>query len=240
MKETVSQRLKQIMYERNLKQVDILRMTEPYKKETGIKLGKSTLSQYVNGVQSPDQDRYYLLSKTLNVSEPWLMGYDVSKERVPDEERNNLNGLNEVYNQLDDLRQRKVYNFAERQLEEQNQVKIYGAVAANPEAMTYVDETYHDDYITKDVPNNADGALVVNGNSMEPGYKNGSIVFYKKQSNVENGELAVVDIDGDGATFKQVMFDYDNEKIVLKSLNKDYPDRELEGNRVRIIGKVLN
>lgn len=49
-----------------------------------IKLGKSALSKYVNGKQSPDQDRIYLLSKTLNVIEPWLMGFDVSSKRKQD------------------------------------------------------------------------------------------------------------------------------------------------------------
>lgn len=92
MKESTSDRLKQIMRERNLKQVDILKLSIPHQKELGIKMSKSTLSQYVNGVQSPDQDRLYLLSKTLNVSEPWLMGYSVDRERVPDDERgSNLN-----------------------------------------------------------------------------------------------------------------------------------------------------
>ncbi|MBC2285862.1 helix-turn-helix domain-containing protein, partial [Listeria booriae] len=83
-----SQRLKELMNERGLKQVDILKKSLPYQKEFEIKMSKSTLSQYVTGVQSPDQDRIFLLSKTLGVSEPWLMGYDVPRERIPDEERN--------------------------------------------------------------------------------------------------------------------------------------------------------
>ena len=38
-----SARLKQLMSERNLKQVDILRLSEPYQKELNIKMSKSTL-----------------------------------------------------------------------------------------------------------------------------------------------------------------------------------------------------
>ena len=83
----VSNRLKHIMKIRNLKQVDIINKSKPYQKKLGISLSKSTLSQYINDVQSPDQDRIYLLSKTLNVGEAWLMGYDVDSYRVPDEER---------------------------------------------------------------------------------------------------------------------------------------------------------
>lgn len=84
MKVTTAERLKQIMRERNLKQVDIINQSLPFQKKLNIKLGKSALSQYVNGKQSPDQDRINLLSKTLNVSELWLMGFDVFYKRKQD------------------------------------------------------------------------------------------------------------------------------------------------------------
>ncbi|HEV3518870.1 TPA: helix-turn-helix domain-containing protein, partial [Streptococcus pneumoniae] len=117
-----SERLKQLMSERNLKQVEILEKSLPYQKELGIKMGKSTLSQYVNGVQSPDQHRIYLLSKTLEVSEPWLMGYDVEKKRIPDSERNSISNeqpeILPIYNKLEEPRQEKVLDFAKKQLEE--------------------------------------------------------------------------------------------------------------------------
>lgn len=78
MKRNTSQRLKQIMLERNLRQVDILEMSKPYQEEFDIKLGKSALSQYISGKTVPDQDKLVLLSKTLGVSEAWLMGYDAT------------------------------------------------------------------------------------------------------------------------------------------------------------------
>ncbi|MGM0206477.1 hypothetical protein IGI96_000946 [Enterococcus sp. DIV0421] len=79
MRQTTQQRINQLMSERNLKQVDILNMSLPLQKETGIKMSKSHLSQYVNGKSSPDQHKLYLLSKTLQVNEAWLLGYDVPK-----------------------------------------------------------------------------------------------------------------------------------------------------------------
>lgn len=76
MKNTTASRLKQVMSERNLKQVDVISLSKPYQKELGVKLGKSALSQYINGKSTPDQEKLVLLSKTLGVSEAWLMGYD--------------------------------------------------------------------------------------------------------------------------------------------------------------------
>ena len=74
---------------------------------------------------------------------------------------------------------------------------------------------------------------------METDYMDGSIVFYKRQNSVENGELAIVDIDGEGVTFKKVIFDYDNQQVILRSLNKKYDDRVLKDEEYKIVGKVV-
>lgn len=69
------------MNERNLRQVDILDMVAPYSKKLNIRLAKNDLSQYVSGKVEPSQEKLTLLSLALEVNEPWLMGYDVKKER---------------------------------------------------------------------------------------------------------------------------------------------------------------
>ena len=74
-------RLRELMAEKNWKQVDIIENSKPFQEKLNIKLGKSALSQYVNGVQTPDQNKLALLALTFNVSEAWLMGYDVPRSR---------------------------------------------------------------------------------------------------------------------------------------------------------------
>lgn len=88
MNKSTSERLKQIMHDRNLKQVDILNKSKPYQKRYGVNLSKSHLSQYVNGKSQPDQHKLFILAETLNVNEAWLMGYDVKKDRNPIENDN--------------------------------------------------------------------------------------------------------------------------------------------------------
>lgn len=74
-------RLRELMTEKNWKQVDVINNSKPFQEKLGVKLGKSALSQYVNGVQAPDQKKLALLALTFNVSEAWLMGYDVPRGR---------------------------------------------------------------------------------------------------------------------------------------------------------------
>ena len=76
-----SDRLRELMAEKNWKQVDIINHSKQFQEKLGVKLGKSALSQYVNGVQAPDQKKLALLALTFDVSEAWLMGYDVPRER---------------------------------------------------------------------------------------------------------------------------------------------------------------
>ena len=71
-KETTAQRLKKAMAIRNLRQTDLV-------EKTGIP--KSALSQYISGKFLPKQNRLSTLAEALNVSETWLIGYDVPMER---------------------------------------------------------------------------------------------------------------------------------------------------------------
>ena len=45
------------------------------------KVPKSSLSLYLSGAYEPKQERIYSMALALNVSEAWLMGYDVPMER---------------------------------------------------------------------------------------------------------------------------------------------------------------
>lgn len=78
---STAERLRRIMQERGLKQVDILRLVNPVAKRYDDHISANTLSQYVNGKVEPRQDRLHILSIGLNVSEAWLMGFDVDPDR---------------------------------------------------------------------------------------------------------------------------------------------------------------
>lgn len=82
-KSNTSERLRKIMEERNYRQVDILKKCEPYCEKYGIKFGRNDLSQYVSGKVEPGQNKLSILGEALNISEAWLMGFDVPIEREP-------------------------------------------------------------------------------------------------------------------------------------------------------------
>lgn len=69
---TTSDRIKEGMAIRNLKQADLV-------ERTGI--SKGALSSYISGKYVPKQNNIYKIAKALNVNEAWLMGADVPMGR---------------------------------------------------------------------------------------------------------------------------------------------------------------
>lgn len=176
MRKTTADRLKQIMSERSLRQVDIIKKSVPFQKSLHIKLGKSTLSQYVNGKQSPDQDKIYLLSKTLSVNEAWLMGFDVSPEReqsnAPSEDKNS-NTYNYFDNGLSTGVLAEVNPFTANDVEE---IALPNAVMGKYSGKSNI-------IISR-----------VNGKSMNRVLPNGSLIAIKKVDSIfdiKNGDIVV-------------------------------------------------
>ena len=255
-----SERLKQLMSERNLKQVEILEKSLPYQKELGIKMGKSTLSQYVNGVQSPDQHRIYLLSKTLEVSEPWLMGYDVERKRIPDSERNSISNeqpeILPIYNQLEEPRQEKVLDFANAQLNEQESSKvasIFEKVSNENYIIDYVEGlvaaghgTFQEDNLhmevklrVEDVPEEYDTIAKVAGDSMEPLIEDNDLLFIRVVSQIDVNSIGIFQVNGKNFV-KKLKRDYDGSWY-LQSLNSGYEEIHLsENDDIRTIGEVVD
>lgn len=72
MKAEFKDRLLQAMEYNDMIQADLIKKT---------KIGKSTISYYMNGRSVPKNDNLYIIAKALNVSEGWLLGYDLPMER---------------------------------------------------------------------------------------------------------------------------------------------------------------
>ncbi|WP_098403484.1 helix-turn-helix domain-containing protein [Lactococcus lactis] len=138
-KENSQIRLKKIMNDRGLRQVDILEKSKPFQDKLGIKMSKTHLSNYINGKSNPDQQKLILLSQTLGVTEPWLMGYDVPMIE-PRESENDSEIIEEtitVMKKLEEPRQKIVLDTASSQLEEQEKAKR--AVKSKPKVTPLFD-----------------------------------------------------------------------------------------------------
>jgi repressor LexA len=196
----------------------------------------ATISNYETGASTPDYETLQKIADIFNVTTDYLLGrtdeitvkenkttHSIDKEKLKDALEDILNDIIPVKNIV--------------------KVPILGTIRAgdpiyaeeNIEGYTIVDE--------EDVKGSKCFFLRVKGDSMiNARIMDGDLVFVREQPDVENGEIAVVIVNGDEATIKRVYKLPD--AIILQPENSKYkpiviPKKDVERGEVRIIGKVI-
>ena len=72
-------RLKEALNIRGMKAIELSEKSD---------IPKGAISYYLSGKSSPKADRLNLICSTLNVSEAWMLGYDVPMERTTEQKKN--------------------------------------------------------------------------------------------------------------------------------------------------------
>lgn len=180
--------------------------------KTGIP--KSAISQYLSGKVNPKQDKIFLMAEALGVTEAWLMGV---------EEENTNSTTATPHPSLAPAKYKKF--------------KVLGDIACGQptEAIQQVEE-----FIETELNVHADYVLHCKGDSMiNARIFNGDYVFIKEQPEVENGEIAAVEMDGT-VTLKR-FYRYD-EYIELRSENPTYKPiiiHQTDFDSIRVLGKAV-
>ncbi|ELV3393532.1 transcriptional regulator [Staphylococcus pseudintermedius] len=146
-------------------------------------------------------------------------------------------------------RQKRVLDFANEQLNEQNnkvlhinshnviseEVAVYGYASAGT-GETLIDGVEFTTQYNGHIPNH-DFALQVNGDSMEPMFEDKEIIFIDKTKQINSGQIGIFVIDGE-AYLKKVFIN--EEGIRLVSLNSKYPDLHFDSSHdIKVAGKVI-
>lgn len=234
---TFAQRLQELL--------DIKHMT---KSELAVAadINKSNITRYLKGDYEAKQDVVHRISQRLNVSESWLMGYDVPVEREDSKssrvseiipmptaqvERRidpiwdglNEDGQDQLCQYGDFLLGQERYRAPEqpkRPIQITRVIPLLGQsfAAGAPESPG---DLFMSDYHTTDP--RAEFAIHVNGNSMEPWLPDGSIALGIKRE-PEIGEVGAFYLDG-GFLVKQFVED-NFGNVYLLSLNRAREDAD--------------
>ena len=212
---TFAQRLREGLDLRGMKQIELA---------TRSGISKYSISHYLKGDWEGKQDAVYELARALNVSEAWLMGYDVPAER----------SAPKVSVQLD---KKPTIPPGFMPLPKMRKVPLIGAIACG-DPITATQNREGD--VNAPVDMRCDFALKCQGESMiGAGIHDGDVVYIRIQPEVENGEIAAVRI-GEEATLKRVYLH--NDYIELRPENPAFESiirRREEMNDVQIEGKAV-
>ena len=216
-----------------------------------LKMGSSNVTRWKNGT-SPNTEVAIKIATYFDVTLDYLLlgknslGVRNSREIV------NKNNLTEYFNKLSDKHKERVLERIETYLEdyvirEDNNTKylhkkkslLMSKHAAAKQPISYSDLYTFSDMAEVPKNINADFALVIKGDSMEPEIKNGSIVYIKKTASVENGTISIIELNG-AVTCKKFYRFHDRAELI--SINPKYPPiiiKELDNIEIKIIGKVI-
>lgn len=117
-------------------------------------------------------------------------------------------------------------------------IPVYGAVRAGEGGMVQQELLGYQEANNADLGRNF--FLLVKGDSMSPYLLDGDYVLVDTEACVENGDIAVVVINGEEGVVKKVYRNGDTYRLI--SLNANYPDRVVtssEATPVYVNGKVV-
>ena len=241
-----SANLNAILSDRNCKQVELSRAT-------GIPA--STLTGYVKGTSLPIPgnvqkiaDYFGVLKSTLD---PRFASEDSSIEITSPPATSQIQS---IYDQLEPPGQRKVITYAEKLREEQEKrrkakknevsekvVQLYGYDYYDHAASAGTGQYLNDirvERIELPVDVDADFVIPIKGDSMEPDYHDGDLVFIQTSVDLNDGVIGVFNYNGE-AYIKQLVID--TEQSYLHSLNPAYKDMPITPETdFRIIGEVVD
>lgn len=215
-KEHCSVRLKQALKLRDMKQSELSQYSH---------VPKSAISQYVSGKFEPKQDRIELFAKILDVSEVWLMGYDVPMSR-----------------QTINLPQTKFPSPITT--DDFVTFPVIGEIAAGYDSIAL--EEWEGD--TVEIPisllkgrkSEEFFVLRVKGDSMYPFYMENDRVLILKQPTLNySGQVGAILYDGELATLKKVEFVQGEDWLKLVAINPNVPPKKIEGpdlERCKVMG----
>lgn len=217
--------------------------------ELGAKIGisKNAIGNYEKGFRSPKKNTMFDLANAFNVSIDDLFP-PIQKDTPPTAPQ-----IQTVYDQLAPPRQAKVLTYAERQLDEQENeeetkinevsevIRLYSYDYYDHPASAGTGQYLNDvrvEQIELPVDIDADFVIPIKGDSMEPDYHDGDLVFIQTSVDLNDGVIGVFNYNGD-AYIKQLVIDED--QAYLHSLNPEYKDMPITPDTdFRIIGEVVD
>lgn len=229
--------------------------------ELAIKLGytsRSTIAKIESGKTDITQTKVKELADILNTTTGYLIdGINIpsnnnqinkeEKDLLIDFNKLNLLGKNEAKKRVEELTQIDKYtiNNIDEELsmteEDIQEIKLYEIPASAGIGTLITDDVPYEikkvDLTVAPQARRADFALYVRGDSMEPNYYDGDIVFVKEQPYIDNGQIGIFVYD-DEAYIKK--YSIQDDGIYLVSLNKKYKPIKIEENICfKVCGLVL-
>ncbi|MBS5794709.1 MAG: helix-turn-helix domain-containing protein [Clostridiales bacterium] len=227
---------------------------------------RSSIAKIESGKTDITQSKVKELAEILNTTTSYLIdGIDnssnlknnnfINNNQITNDEKDllikfnklNILGKNEAKKRVDELTQIEKYtidNVSEELCVTRLDIKdiqLYEIPASAGTGMLITDDVPYEirkiDLTIAPQARKADFALYVRGDSMEPSYYDGDIIFIKSQPAVDNGQIGIFIYDDESYIKK---YSVQEDGVYLVSLNKKYEPIKIDENlNFKVCGLVL-
>ena len=244
----IGAKIKEFRLKRNLTQKELAKI---------VNVGDTTIANYEKGFRSPKKDTMFDLANAFNISiddlfPPVQKNAVESTNPLPDAPDLLTQQITDKVVQLTTQNKKIVLRTSEELLESQNKeetkenevseaIQLYSYDYYDHPASAGTGQYLNDvrvERIELPVDIDADFVIPIKGDSMEPDYHDGDLVFIQTSVDLNDGVIGVFNYNGD-AYIKQLVID--KEQAYLHSLNPSYKDMPITPETdFRIIGEVVD
>lgn len=183
----------------------------------------------------------FRMAKALGTSVEALVFDDEEEIPVSPEEKRIL----ELYSLLDSRGKNTVLSLMEREADNSKEdrkalhtIPLYEAPAAAGAALPILTEEAGElTYREGEIPARTSFAIRISGDSMEPQFFDGDLVYVEKTKELRSGQIGIFILNGESLC---KMYTVKDSETYLYSLNTRYePIHVLESDRLELVGRVL-
>ena len=233
---TLGKRIRAARVKKGLRQRELTQLLQ----SVGVTVTPAAYSKWELGETTPNPYQLFGLCRCLDITDPIPYFTGSSASRYPELSAAGERMVEEFAAILADSgRYAPVGSRTVRRVD----VRIYDLpVSAGPGEFLDAEDSEVLSLAASTVPTGTDFALRISGDSMEPRYHNGQMVFVERRETLDPGEVGIFVYDGRGFL---KMLDYVEEEGAIRpalcSFNPAYPpipvNPELE---LRVVGRVLS
>jgi len=202
--------------------------------ENGHKITNKAISNWEKEITEPNASLFMLLCKVLKITDIYNDYYGYNPANPLSEL--NAEGKEKVLDYIQLLIDSGKYQNATI-IPFRRRIRLFD-IPASAGVGNFLDgDNFTEMEVGEEVPDTADFGIRISGDSMEPRFVNGQIVWVQKQDVLNNGDIGIFFLDGN-AYCKKLQ---DDEKgLSLISLNSTYePIAVTENQTFRVFGKVV-
>ena len=218
--------------ERNISQKELANLLSL----ENVYVTNQAISKWENGSTIPNAVQFLAVCKILEITDIYKTFIGAKKSAY---DRLNHDGKQKVMEYIDLLIRSGLYteSITDAEIIPFRSLPLYHISVSAGTGQFLDSDNYDMIDVGEDVPSSADFGVRISGDSMEPRFAHGQIVWVHQQQSINHGEVGIFLYNGDAYCKK---FEQNESGVQLISYNKAYAPIEITDNsEFRVFGKVV-